>query len=299
MTSHRVLVTGASGLVGRAAATALAAAGHAVRLMRHHSSVPEGFEIIDAGLEDQTALREALDEIEVVVHAAAVIGGDESTLERVNVRGSENLFRLSLAQNVDRVVFVSTAGVYSGQDLIDMDEDHALEPPDPYTKSKLEGERIGRALLGDSLTILRPVMIYRSGPCPLLDFIGRLLTGGAPMPHNGGADTPVDMVHTADLSQAICSAVRGRGAGGVYNVAGPGAVDFRAAMEQCAEIVKTPPNWMPADSGAPFDSTAHMVAVAPRTVSIARARRDLGYEPIRNWGEQIARLDSTAFGSYH
>ena len=105
------------------------------------------------------------------------------------------------------------------------------------------------------------------------------------MPHNGGADTPFDVVHTEDLAQAVCSAVGGRGRGGVYNIAGPGAVNFRAAIEQFADLVKTPPNWVPADSGAPFDSTTYRAAVAPQTVSIARARRDLGYEPVRRWSE--------------
>jgi len=285
MSTPRLLLTGASGLVGPAAARILARDGFEVRLMRHRGAVPDGFAVVEGGLDD---LPDLVD-IDVVVHAAAALGGDDAHLWRVNVEGSERLFRAAAAAGVERVVYVSSAGVYASEDTLGMTEEHPVGSDHAYCRSKFEGEERGREILGDRLTVLRPVTIYSTGPCPVFVALGRLLAANHPVPHNGGADTPADMVHVDDLAEAIALAAQGRGAGGVFNIAGPEPAPFRAMVDAMAARMGLTPNWQPADSGAPFEPVTVMAAMTPHTVSIDRARRELGYAPRRSVIDEIGR----------
>jgi uncharacterized protein YbjT (DUF2867 family) len=106
----RTLVTGATGTLGTALRTALAAAGHDVRAASR--SPPAGTdgstEWVELDLTDGTGLDPVLAGVDVVVHAATAPRGDS---EAVDVRGTERLLAAAEDAGVENFVYPSIVGV--------------------------------------------------------------------------------------------------------------------------------------------------------------------------------------------
>jgi nucleoside-diphosphate-sugar epimerase len=175
----RVLVTGASGLVGRALLERLAeSGGHELRAaVRSDIGSPvAGAEYCRvAGLEPGADWSGALARCDTVVHAAARVhvmreaaADPLAEFRRVNVAGTEALARQAVAAGVRRFVFVSSVKVNGEQTLPGrpfLPSDPA-RPVDPYGISKLEAETAIRSILepaGVEWVIVRPTLVYGPG----------------------------------------------------------------------------------------------------------------------------------------
>lgn len=171
--NNRILITGANGFVGRALTAHLVSRQLPVRpaLRRAAASDVDCVSVGDIGA--QTDWREALEEVDCVVHLAAhahrmrEVDDDARLYRKVNVEGAQQLARQSLEAGVSRFIFLSTAKVYgesSGEGAFrEQDRPH---PQDDYARSKLEAEQALRAVFASSatrLTILRPPLIYGPG----------------------------------------------------------------------------------------------------------------------------------------
>jgi UDP-glucose 4-epimerase len=168
---RRVLVTGASGFIGRPLVTALDDAGYAVRAAvrdRHGQSFPSGIEI--AALPDLAAPIDwspLVGDMDAVVHLAGIahVGPDipDAAYDRVNHLASADLARASTAAGVQRFVFMSSiraqTGAVADQPLSEAD---IARPTDAYGRSKLAAEAAVLAS-GVSCTVLRPVLVYGPG----------------------------------------------------------------------------------------------------------------------------------------
>jgi UDP-glucose 4-epimerase len=166
----RILVTGASGFVGRALVTNLANAGHTVRAaMRQPADVfPRSVEVVAVSdLTRPVEWRALLKGAETVVHLAGIAhagpGIAEEAYDRVNRIATTELAQAAKVAGVHRLVFVSSiraqSGPSSGAVLRETDPAH---PTDAYGRSKLAAEEAVRAA-GVPFTILRPVLIYGPG----------------------------------------------------------------------------------------------------------------------------------------
>lgn len=166
----RILVTGASGFVGRALVTDLANAGHTVRAaMRQPADVfPRSVEVVAVSdLTRPVEWRALLKNVDTVVHLAGIAhagpGIAEETYDRVNRLATAELAATASAMNLRHLIFISSiraqAGPSSDQILRETD---VPRPTDPYGRSKLAAEEAIRAS-GVAFTILRPVLIYGQG----------------------------------------------------------------------------------------------------------------------------------------
>ena len=166
----RVLVTGASGFVGRALVNDLVAAGHVVRAaMRQPADVfPRQVEVIAVSdLTRPFEWRPLLKNVETVVHLAGIAhagpGIAEDTYDRVNRLATAELANAARAVGIHHLVFVSSIRAQSGpaaaRVLNETDEPH---PTDAYGRSKLAAETAVRAS-SIPFTILRPVLVYGPG----------------------------------------------------------------------------------------------------------------------------------------
>lgn len=173
----RVLVTGATGFVGRAIVGNLAETGTTVRAATRGQPVtnPRAESVKVGDLEPGADWSAAVAAVDVVVHAAARVhvmrdaaADPMSEFRRVNVGGTLALARQAAAAGASRFVFLSTIKVNGEATRPDRPfrADDAPRPVDPYGCSKREAEEALRALgetSGMEISIIRPVLVYGPG----------------------------------------------------------------------------------------------------------------------------------------
>ena len=195
---QRVLVSGASGFVGRRLTATLAAAGRDVRAALRQPSLWSAADRVESvvmgDLDANTDWTAALNDVVSVVHLAARVHVMEDTavdplveFRRVNVQGTLQLARQAVDAGVRRFVFISSAKVNGEDTLKDCPytADDTPAPVDAYGISKMEAEQGLLALAAATeleVVIVRPVLIY--GPGVKANFLKmmRWLDRGLPLP---------------------------------------------------------------------------------------------------------------------
>lgn len=169
-----VLVTGATGFVGRHLLRRLVGEGRRVRALVRPGTDPGpvrelGAAVCTGDVLDEAAVRAAVDGSALVIHLAAATSRtarDRGDLHRVNVRGTERLLRAAADAGVDRLVHASTTGVLGPTRGAPADEGAPPRPDTAYRRSKLEGERRVVAAVrrtGLHAVVVRPTSIYGPG----------------------------------------------------------------------------------------------------------------------------------------
>jgi dihydroflavonol-4-reductase len=174
----RILVTGATGMIGCHAVAALVGAGHEVRLLvRNPDRVgraldPLGVHAPDQVIGDVTdrdAVDRAVSGCDALIHSAGVFTLDrrrEDEMMRVNVEGTETVIGTALRAGLDPIVHVSsvTALFPPHGDSLKPDES-VKDPMDPYARSKADGERVARRYqeAGGPVVCVYPGSVW--GPC--------------------------------------------------------------------------------------------------------------------------------------
>lgn len=168
-----ILVTGATGFVGRALVPWLAARGFAVRAASRKplDAIP-GVESIAVGdLGPDTDWSEALRGVKGVVHLAGLAhvldptrASDPTPYMRANFEGTVHLAREAAARGARQFVFMSSVKVHgsdtNGRVLSERD---VPQPDEPYGESKWLAEQGLAGMDGLDPVILRPTLVYGPG----------------------------------------------------------------------------------------------------------------------------------------
>ena len=224
-----MLVLGASGFVGAAAAEAASGAGWMVRCAGGRRPA-RCAEAISVDLADTTSLRSACRGSAVVVHAAGlahVPGGArrDADFEAVNVRGTAAVAQAAAAEGVRRLVLVSSVSVY-GDGVCPpggFDETAPCRPTSPYGRSKLAAEGIARdtvAGTGLELLVLRLATVYGPGDPGNLARLMRLIDRGRFL-WVGTGENLKTLVHVDDVGRALVAAAAIGAPTGTYNLSAP------------------------------------------------------------------------------
>ena len=207
----RVLVTGASGLLGSAVAERLRATGHHVRTMQRRGT--DSADEVLGSVTDQDAVARAVDGMGAVVHLAAKVSltGDPEDFRRVNVEGTRGLLAAASAAGVTRFVQVSSPSVaHSGVSIVGED----AEPADPvhargdYARTKAEAEVLALAAdrPGFAVVAVRPHLVWGPGDTQLVArIVERARQGRLPLLGHGTA--LIDSTYIDNAASAIAQAM--------------------------------------------------------------------------------------------
>ena len=150
----KVFVTGGAGYIGSVVTELLLDSAHQVHVFDsfatgHRAAVDSRAALVCGDTGDQAGVREAMLAAapDVVVHMAAYIQMGESMHDpgkyfRNNAANTLHVLDAMLAANVPHVVFSSTAGVYGTPETLPIEENHPIDPLNPYSESKRQVESI-------------------------------------------------------------------------------------------------------------------------------------------------------------
>lgn len=224
-----VLVTGASGFVGRHLCRWLASRGLRVRAMtRQELTASPGIEPwpIDA-IDDATDWTAALAGMEAVVHLAARVhvmrdqaADPLAEFRRINVAGTSQLARSAVAAGVRRFVFVSSIKVNGEHtDGRPFTEADVAAPQDPYAISKWEAECALASIASDTamaVVVLRPPLVYGAGVKGNLGRLMHAVTRGLPLPLGAADKNRRSLLYVENLTDAIALCLHASSARGTY-----------------------------------------------------------------------------------
>ncbi|WP_424465686.1 NAD-dependent epimerase/dehydratase family protein [Pseudoclavibacter helvolus] len=210
----RVLVTGASGMLGRAVAVQLRDEGHDVTTMQRGPSGLSGVTDALGSITDDAAVARAVEGNDAVVHLAAKVSlsGTEAEFEAVNVAGTRRLLRHARAAGATRFVMVSSPSVaHFGAAIHGASADKANPrlAHGQYARTKAEAELI--ALAEDSpefaVVAVRPHLVWGPGDTQLIArILDRAQRGTLPLLGRGAA--LIDSCYVDNAASAIAAALR-------------------------------------------------------------------------------------------
>lgn len=150
--TYRILVTGGAGYIGSVCARELLRAGYAVTVLDnlstgHRDAVPDAAAFIHGDIGDLTAVAQAVEGAQAVMHFAAKALIPESIVNpgpcfENNVAQSIRLLEAVRMAGIKRFIFSSTAAVYGAPQRTPIDENDPKNPINAYGESKLAFERM-------------------------------------------------------------------------------------------------------------------------------------------------------------
>ncbi len=296
----RILVTGATGFVGRRLAGRLAAAGHRVGALAidpHTPPAAAGRFTVD--IRDAVALAGVVEDFapDRIVHLAALSHVGESWRRipdyfAINVLGVEHI--LAAARSCP-VLFISSSEVYGlvPDEAQPISELRALAPRTPYALTKAAAERLA---LAAGATVVRSFNLIGAGQAPsfaLPSFASQLAAieaGAAPVLSVGNLSARRDFVHVEDAARALARLAENPQPGAVFNLAS--GVDHTIA-----ELLDRLIALSGLDVRCEEDPEKLRPVDVPRLCGDATRLRAIGWEPER--GVEAALADLLAEARVH
>lgn len=201
----RILLTGATGFIGRALAQALAGHGHEVVRVGRTATGPHALQADFAAVPDRRWWQSRLGEMDAVVNAAGILRErGAQTFEAVHTRGPIELFAACAAARVPKVIQVSALGA---------DE----RAHSRYHLSKKAADDALRALPLDAAFIVQPSLVYGPGGDSAALF--NRLAAAPLLPFPLGGAMQVQPVHLDDVVEGIVRLLESPAPGGVRTLA--------------------------------------------------------------------------------
>lgn len=313
-----VLVTGATGFIGRHLIGRLANENVCVRAL----ALPEedtsalnclGVEIVRGDVLDYQSLQRAASNCQVIFHLAArteASGPSRKDFEEVNVQGTANVARAALSTGTGRIVFCSSGALY-GRDIRNrtINEETIPVPDSPYGQSKFAAEQV---LLSHHQRDGLPVVLARisavlgPGAMSWLNLFKTIAAGRFRLIGDG-----CNHHHVADIADIVEGLILGGSVTGIegrtYILAGAESVRLRDLVQTIVEAVGAP--GLPADLPAgPFRlyeaASRHLFSwtgrrlpradridlyLGDRAFDLSRSSRELGYIPKVSTKEAVHR----------
>jgi dTDP-4-dehydrorhamnose reductase len=270
----RWLVTGGGGMLAH----------DLVGALRHHDVVAPPRAELD--ITDDQAVRAALDDIDVVVNAAAFTAvdaaeADEAAATAINATAAGALARAAHERGA-RVIQLSTDYVFDGTAREPYDERAAVSPINAYGRSKAAGEQAVLEATDGTALIVRTAWLYGAGGPSLGRTVLRRLRAGEQV--SVVMDQVGQPTWSADLAGRILELGELGPEGGVYHVTNSDQTSWFQFARAIAEDAGLDPDRVVPTTSAEF------VRPAPRpewSVLGHAATTRLGLPPLRPWREAL------------
>jgi len=304
-----VLVTGATGFVGRHLTRALIDDGQRVRALVQSGSdvgalTARGVDCVAVAFDDPAALARAVAGCRIVYHLAVLRTG--TPLHAINVDATRALAECAADAGVGRFVHVSSTGVYGSVASLPTDEKVPCRPDTPYRVSKLAGEaavfEVGRSA-GLPVVVARLPAVVGPGCHGMLGLARAVATGRFRMIGDGSKRKHLG--HVRDMAEGLILCARSPDADGeIYNLGADAPTPVRTVIATIAdELGAETGRDLPAMPFRIVDWTANTVYAAlglelpwhhrygifleNTELDISKARRALGY---RSHGDVVEAI---------
>jgi len=282
MTDSVVLVTGATGFVGRRVVRALCERGATVRCLVHTPGREAAFagqdvEYARGSVGDVTSLRAAMRGVQAVVHLVAVIrekGG--STFETVNVQGAQNVALAAKEAGVRHIVHVSAIGARDDRRFA-------------YLYSKWRGEQ-AVTQSGVPYTVLRPSLMFGEGDefFNVLAALAKLMPA-VPMPGLGRAR--FQPIAVEDVARCVAGAV-GKASlfGRVVEIGGPRQLTYKEMIGVVARTLGVRRAYLPVPVPLLRLQVRLMERVLPRPPVTSKQLQSLPVDNVAEPADAVQRV---------
>ncbi len=305
----RIFVTGANGFIGSHVVSVLLKRGHMLTcLLRDPSHARAGLKgatLARGDVTERESMRESMRGADAVVHLAGLykIGNvDKVRMRAINVDGARNTLELAAELSVQKIIHISTVGVFGNTRGRVVDETYRAvqnELTSEYEKTKWAAHyEIAEPLQkrGAPVIIVQPGGVIGAGDTsPLTSFYDFYFRR---TPMMLGAKSGITWAHVDDVAEGIALALERGRVGEAYVIAGP-PLTYRDAMQLWEKItgIPAPRIWLPgwfasamARVMGAVESIVHrgfvlssegLRALADYTfyASADKAKRELGWKP--------------------
>jgi len=320
MADNNILITGATGLVGRHLARRAADAGYHLQAMVRKGSDRSALdgipvEFVEGDLAEPETLPAAVADADVVVHSAAHVGdwGPAENYRAINVVALEHMLNaVERRGRLRRWIQISSLGVYPYGHHFGTDETSPIELNhfDGYTQTKSEAELVVQRHIRDhglKAVILRPGFIYGAGDRHAMARIIDKIQSGK-MKIVGRGDRLLNNTAVENLCEAILLAIETPGIDGeTFNVRDERLVTREEFINTIADHLGSPhPRHVPeivarilvrpieriarlrGRQTPPLLTRAQMKFMTQNLdFSIAKAKRVLGYQGRFDYSERV------------
>lgn len=221
-----ILITGATGFVGRNLLKKLSNEGVRIRcLVRDKSKITKnsGAEVVQGDLSDKDILDKVTQNVDVVIHLAAIVkSSKQEEFININVTGTENLIYACRKNNVKRVIYVSSL-------------DATLAKTNMYGKTKALGENIIKNS-GIDYIILRPALIYGKGSKDI-DMLAKVVRKYPVVPVIGNGQSKFQPIYIDDICQIIVKLIKSDIKNKIYYIAGEQRIALNDLIDKIAHLL--------------------------------------------------------------
>jgi nucleoside-diphosphate-sugar epimerase len=322
-----LLVTGASGYLGRNIVREFIKLGHSVRGLTRSDASSDlirqlGAEPVRGDIMDRTSLEAAMRGAVALVHAAADTDHGRSTEEQqlTNLKGTQNVYDAARTAGLKRAVHISTEAVLlDGRPIVNADETWPIPKKlaGGYSRTKAGAEHIALAANGNGLDVIvmRPRFVWGRDDTTALPQLVAAANSGKLVWFDGG-NYLTSTTHIANVVEGVRLCLEKGRSGEAYFVTdgediafrpwitallatqGIGVSEVKSVRRGLMNFIVNAGEMLANLTGGavsgPLGKQEYATVGDTVTLNIAKARQELGYAPVISRAEGLAELEAGA-----